>query len=91
MRQAASQWLDTVGGHWRRRIAWNVLVAAAMALTGLLLFAKIGEDVFQHESGSFGDGVRTLMLAHQSSSLSALHVGHERGFDGAHSGADGGR
>lgn len=66
MRQAASQWFDTIGGHWRRRIAWNVLVAATMALTGLLLFAKIGEDVFQHESGSFDDGIRTLMLAHQT-------------------------
>ena len=40
-----------------------------MALTGLLLFAKIGEDVFQHESGSFDDAVRTWMLAHQTPGL----------------------
>ena len=69
VRQTASQWLDTLGSHWRRRIAWNVFVAAAMALTGLLLFAKIGEDVFQHESGSFDDSVRNWMLAHQTPAL----------------------
>ena len=69
MRQVPLQWLDTVGEHWRRRIALNVLMTAAMALSGLLLFAKIGEDVFQHESGSFDDGIRSLMLAHQSPGL----------------------
>ena len=47
-------------------------MAAAMALTGLLLFGKIGEDVFQHESGSFDDGIRTWMLAHQTPRLFQL-------------------
>ena len=69
MRLTALQWLDTLGAHWRRRIAWNVFVASAIALTGLLLFAKIGEDVFQHESSSFDGAVRNWMLAHQTPAL----------------------
>lgn len=69
MHDKTSQWIETAGVRWRRHVAWHVLVATAMALTGLLLFAKIGEDVFQHESGSFDDAVRTWMLAHQTPGL----------------------
>ena len=38
-----------------------------VALSGaLLLFAKIGEDVFEHESGTFDAVVRDWFLAHQT-------------------------
>ena len=69
MQDKTSQWIGTAGGRWRRHVARHFLVATTMALAGLLLFAKIGEDVFQHESGSFDDAVRTWMLAHQTSGL----------------------
>lgn len=52
-------------GRWHRRLAWHVLAAVVVATTALLLFAKVGEDVFEHESGSFDAAVRGWLLAHQ--------------------------
>ena len=62
-------WLARVHGHWKRKIAWHVLAAAVVATSALLLFAKIGEDVFEHESGSFDAAVRSWMLARQTPAL----------------------
>lgn len=59
-------WLARLHGRWKQRIAWHVLIAVGAATLGLILFAKVGEDVFQHESGSFDDAVRHWMLAHQT-------------------------
>ena len=57
---------------WKRRIAWHWVVAAAVATSSLLAFAKVGEDVFEHESGSFDAAVRAWMLAHRTPAL--FHV-----------------
>ena len=62
-------WASRLHLRWKRRIAWHVLLAATAAAVGLMLFAKVGEDVFQHESGSFDDAVRHWMLAHQTPGL----------------------
>ena len=57
------------GDSWLRRLSWHVLGAACASVLGLLLFAKVGEDVFAHESGSFDGAVRTWMLGHCTPAL----------------------
>ena len=54
---------------WLRRVGWHAGIAATIATAGLLMFAKVGEDVFQHESGSVDDLTRRWILAHQVPSL----------------------
>ena len=65
-------WLARVHRRWKRRIAWHVLAAGAVASGALLLFAKVGEDVFEHESGSFDATLRAWMLARRTPAL--FHV-----------------
>jgi membrane-associated phospholipid phosphatase len=65
-------WLTRVRAHWKRRIAWHVIAGSTVATAALLLFAKVGEDVFEHESGSFDAAVRSWMLARQTRPL--FHV-----------------
>ncbi len=55
-----------------RRLTRFILGGVGGATLALLLFAKVGEDVFQHESGSFDDGVRTWMLQRRTPSLFVL-------------------
>lgn len=62
-------WLARVHAHWKRKIAWHVIAGSTVAAAALLLFAKVGEDVFEHESGSFDDAVRSWMLARQTPAL----------------------
>jgi membrane-associated phospholipid phosphatase len=51
---------------WLRSIAWQ-WVGVVIAFTGaLLLFAKIGEDVFDHESGTFDGVIREWILTHRT-------------------------
>ncbi len=52
------------------RIVTPVVHGAATLVAPL--FAKVGEDVFEHESGSFDDGVRTWMLHQRTPSLFVL-------------------
>ena len=59
-------WTDWIARQRTRRIAWHVIVASIMAALGAALFAKVGEDVFEHESGSVDAGVRAWMLAHRT-------------------------
>ena len=53
----------------RLRLSWHVLSAAAASVVGFLLFARVGEDVFAHESGSFDDAIRMWMLGHRTHAL----------------------
>lgn len=69
LRRLPPHWQERFDSHWKRRIAWNVLAAAAVAAVALVLFAKVGEDVFNHETGSVDDAVRTWMIAHQTPTL----------------------
>jgi len=51
---------------------WTIAVLfAAIALAG---FAKIGEDVFEHESGTFDGAVQAWMQAHQSGLADAIFL-----------------
>jgi len=45
-----------------------LLAGVGVATLAPLLLAKVGEDVFEHGSGSFGDGSRTWMLRHRTPS-----------------------
>jgi undecaprenyl-diphosphatase len=59
-------WLVWIRRQWARRIAWHLLLTVAVCALGLALFTKVGEDVFEHESGSVDAAVRGWMLAHRS-------------------------
>src|SRR5690242_1909813 len=60
---------------WLRTIAWQ-WVGVVIAFTGaLVLFAKIGEDVFDHESGTFDSAIRDWILAHRTSLGTAVFTG----------------
>ena len=50
----------------RREIAWHLVAAISASLVGLALLAKVGEDVFEHESGGFDSTVRGWFLAHRT-------------------------
>jgi len=70
-----ARWTQHYTTHWKHRIAWQLLGAATVAAIALALFASIGEDVFNHESGSVDDAVRSWMLAHQTPFLFTLFTG----------------
>lgn len=50
----------------RREIAWHLVAAISASLLGLAFLAKVGEDVFEHESGGFDSAVRGWFLAHRT-------------------------
>lgn len=49
-----------------RAVAWQWIGIVATLVVSLLLFAKVGEDVFDHESGAFDGTIRSWMTAHQT-------------------------
>ena len=51
---------------WLRALAWQWIGLVIVLVSALLLFAKIGEDVFEHESGTFDGAVRDWTVAHQT-------------------------
>lgn len=53
-------------GLCRTDIAWHLIATASASLVSLALIAKVGEDVFEHESGSFDAAVRGWVLAHRT-------------------------
>lgn len=52
-----TSWLHRIGREW--------LGFVLLGTVALLGFAKVGEDVFEHESGSFDAAVQRWMLGHQ--------------------------
>jgi undecaprenyl-diphosphatase len=50
---------------WFRRFVRDWIVAVLLGTGALVGFAKVGEDVFAHESTSFDGAVQTWMLGHQ--------------------------
>jgi membrane-associated phospholipid phosphatase len=59
---------------WLRRLAWQWIAIVIGLTAALMLFAKIGEDVFQQESGSFDAAVRGWVVSHQSLALVRFFV-----------------
>jgi membrane-associated phospholipid phosphatase len=58
--------LDTPSSRWLAALGWRVALIAAASLAALVLFAKVGEDVFAHESSAFDAAVRHWTLAHRT-------------------------
>jgi membrane-associated phospholipid phosphatase len=50
---------------WFAALAWHWVAIVAVSLFGLLLFARVGREVFERETGGFDDAVRSWVLAHQ--------------------------
>ncbi len=63
------EWLEQSG---LGRLVWWELWILGLSVAGLVLFAKIAEDVTQSESRAFDDGVRHWLLAHHSAPLAHL-------------------
>lgn len=59
--QRASRWRA-----WLRRFARDWAVVVVVGTVGLTGFAKVGEDVFAHESTTFDGAAQRWFLAHQS-------------------------
>lgn len=51
---------------WFRTLAWHWIAIVAVSISALVLFALVGEDVFNHEAGGVDDAVRAWVLAHQT-------------------------
>jgi membrane-associated phospholipid phosphatase len=51
---------------WLRRFARDWALVVLLGALALLGFAKVGEDVFAHESTNFDGAVQAWMLAHQN-------------------------
>jgi membrane-associated phospholipid phosphatase len=60
---------------WLHRFARDWAVVVALGTVALVGFAKIGEDVFAHESTSFDGTVQAWMLAHQHPLADRLFFG----------------
>jgi membrane-associated phospholipid phosphatase len=66
-----------------RGLASHVVLLTGVSAAAIAACAKVGEDVFNHESGPFDEPIRQWVLAHQSSLarsvfLLATHVGSPR-------------
>ncbi len=49
---------------WLGRLLWREAWVLALSVSGLVLFAKVAEDVTQAESGAFDAAIRHWMLTH---------------------------
>jgi membrane-associated phospholipid phosphatase len=56
--------------HWFGALAWHWIAIVVVSVLGLSLFASVGREVFEQETGSFDDAARTWVLAHQFTALS---------------------
>ena len=59
---------------WLTRFLRDWAVVVALGTLALLGFAKVGEDVFAHESTSFDGAVQTWVLAHQHPILDTIFL-----------------
>src|SRR6266487_2112419 len=50
---------------WFAALAWHWVAIVVVSLLGLWLFASIGREVFEQETGGLDDAVRTWVLSHQ--------------------------
>jgi undecaprenyl-diphosphatase len=57
---------------WLRTLAWQWIGLVAALAAALVLFAKIGEDVFDHESGTFDGAIQHWTLAHQAQAATKI-------------------
>ncbi len=55
---------------WFRALAWYWITIVVVSLLGLSLFAAVGSEVFEQETGGFDDAVRAWVLAHQFEAVS---------------------
>ena len=67
--EPATGWRAWVGKYTRD---WFAVVA--IGTLALLAFAKVGEDVFEHESGTFDGAVQTWVLAHEYPALDTFFL-----------------
>jgi membrane-associated phospholipid phosphatase len=59
---------------WLQRFVREWIVVVLMGTAALLGFAKVGQDVFTHESTSFDGAVQAWLLAHQSPLLHTIFL-----------------
>ncbi len=59
---------------WLARFVRDWAVVVALGAVALIAFAKVGEDVFAHESTSFDGSVQSWVLAHQHRFLDAVFL-----------------
>jgi membrane-associated phospholipid phosphatase len=50
---------------WFGALAWHWIAIVVVSLLGLSLFARVGREVFERETGGFDDAVRAWVLNHQ--------------------------
>ena len=70
---AASQRLHGWRG-WLTRFARDWAVVVILGTLAMVGFAKVGEDVFAHESASFDGAIQSWVLAHQTRLLDTLFL-----------------
>jgi membrane-associated phospholipid phosphatase len=54
---------------WFGALAWHWVSIVVISLLGLSLFARVGSEVFEQETGGFDDAVRAWVLGHQVASV----------------------
>jgi len=59
---------------WTRRFAREWAVTVVLGVVALLACAKLGEDVFSHETGSFDEAIQSWIADHQSPPLYFLFL-----------------
>ena len=50
---------------WFAALAWHWVSIVVVSLLGLSLFARVGREVFEQETGNFDEAVRAWVLGHQ--------------------------
>lgn len=65
-------WIARDADHWVRRLAARWGWVLAMSMTATLAFAKVAEDVAEHETAPFDDAVRAWVMGHHSALLDGL-------------------
>jgi membrane-associated phospholipid phosphatase len=54
---------------WFETLAWHWIAIVVVSLFGLSLFAEVGSEVFERETGGLDDAVRSWVLSHQVGGL----------------------
>ncbi|HYL30913.1 MAG TPA: bifunctional DedA family/phosphatase PAP2 family protein [Gemmatimonadales bacterium] len=67
--RARRWWAEVEPDAWLRVLAWRETWVIGTSLAAVGLFAKVSEDVAEHESGAFDGAVRAWALAHRAPAL----------------------